>query len=53
MPHKKLLLENLQLKRWYDNVSRASELTAEVNLRRSGLQLASWCIKNVNYLNTN
>ena len=36
MAHKKLL-ENLQVKRWYDNVSRASELTAEVDLRRLGL----------------
>jgi len=31
------LLEDLQVRRWYDNVSRASELTAEVNLRRLGL----------------
>ena len=36
LAHKKLL-ENPQLKRWYDNVSRASELTAEVDLRRLGL----------------
>lgn len=36
MAHKKLL-ENPQLKRWYDSVSRASALTAEVDLRRLGL----------------
>jgi hypothetical protein len=42
LAHKKLLLENPQLKRWYDNVSRASELTAEVNLRRLGLFCSKW-----------
>jgi hypothetical protein len=41
MAHKKLL-ENLQVKRWYDNVSRASELTAEVDLRRLGLFCNRW-----------
>ena len=43
MAHKKLL-ENPQLKRWYDNVSRASELTAEVDLRRLGLFCNKWCL---------
>jgi hypothetical protein len=33
----KVLLKDPQVRRWYDNVSRASELTAEVNLRRLGL----------------
>ena len=41
MAHKRLL-ENLQVKRWYDNVSRASELTAEVDLRRLGLFCNKW-----------
>ena len=36
MAHK-TLLKDTQVRRWYDNVSRASELTAEVNLRRLGL----------------
>ena len=36
MAHK-ALLKDTQVRRWYDNVSRASELTAEVNLRRLGL----------------
>jgi len=43
LAHKKLL-ENPQLKRWYDNVSRASELTAEVDLRRLGLFCNKWCL---------
>jgi len=36
MAHKKLL-ENPQVKRWYDNLSRRSEVTANVYLRRLGL----------------
>jgi len=43
LAHRKLL-ENPQLKRWYDNVSRASELTAEVDLRRLGLFCNKWCL---------
>jgi hypothetical protein len=37
-------LENPQVRRWYDNVSRASELTAEVDLRRLGLFCNKWCL---------
>jgi hypothetical protein len=41
MVHKKLL-DHTQVKRWYDNVSRASDLTAEVDLRRLGLSRSRW-----------
>ena len=43
MAHKKLL-ENPQVKRWYDNLSRKSELTANVYLRRLGLFCRKWCL---------
>lgn len=38
MPGKKFskLLENEDLKRWYDSTSRGSQITADVNLRRLG-----------------
>ena len=32
----KKLLENKELKRWFDNVSRGSQVTAKVYLRRLG-----------------
>ena len=41
MAHKKLL-DNAQVKRWYDNVSRTSDLTAGVDLRRLGLFCNRW-----------
>jgi len=43
MAHKRLL-ENPQVKRWYDNLSRKSELTANVYLRRLGLFCKKWCL---------
>jgi len=43
MAHKKLL-ENPQVKRWYDNLRRKSELTANVYLRRLGLFCKKWCL---------
>jgi hypothetical protein len=36
MAHK-TLLKDPQVRRWYDNVSRGSELTAQAYLRRFGL----------------
>jgi hypothetical protein len=43
MAHKKLL-ENPQVKRWYDNLMRKSELTANVYLRRLSLFCKKWCL---------
>jgi len=44
-PHRmahKALLKDPQVRRWYDNVSRGSELTAQAYLRRLGLFCRRW-----------
>jgi hypothetical protein len=41
MGHKRLL-KDLRVKRWYDDLSRGSQMTAQVYLRRLGLFCRKW-----------